>query len=43
MQEDYYNIIILGTSPLAITEAIWHKKQGKTVLNIDEKDLAGGA
>lgn len=43
MQEDNYNIIILGTSPLAITEAIWHKRQGKTVLNIDEKDVAGGA
>jgi hypothetical protein len=38
-----YDRIIIGTSPLAITEAVFQKKQGNSVLNIDSKQRFGGA
>lgn len=43
MDKQAYNVVILGTSPLAITEAVWQKSHGKTVVNIDDKAIAGGA
>lgn len=38
-----YDTIIIGTSPLAITEAVFQKKQGKSVLNVDNRSVLGGA
>lgn len=43
MENQHHNVIIIGTSPLAITEAVWQKSQGKSVINIDDKAIAGGA
>ncbi|PHR35498.1 MAG: hypothetical protein COA38_02235 [Fluviicola sp.] len=43
MKKQHHNVVILGTSPLAITEAVWQKSHGKSVLNIDDKEIAGGA
>ncbi|MCH2223603.1 MAG: hypothetical protein MK066_02455 [Crocinitomicaceae bacterium] len=41
--EKEYDVIIIGTSPLAIAEAVYQKTQGKSVLNIDQHDEVGGA
>jgi hypothetical protein len=43
LENQHHNVIILGTSPLAITEAVFQKSTGKSVLNIDDKSVAGGA
>jgi len=43
MKNQQTDVVIVGTSPLAIAEAVWQKSQGKTVLNIDDKSFAGGA
>lgn len=43
MTDQHYNVVIIGTSPLGITEAVWQKNQGKSVINIDDKAVAGGA
>lgn len=43
MKDQHHNVVILGTSPVAITEAVWQKTHGKSVLNIDDKAVAGGA
>ncbi len=43
MENQHFNVVILGTSPLAITEAVWQKSHGKSVLSIDDKAVAGGA
>ena len=43
MENHHHNVVIVGTSPLAITEAVWQKSKGKSVLNIDDKAIAGGA
>ena len=43
MKEKQFDVVILGTSPLAITEAVWQKSKGKSVLNVDDKENAGGA
>lgn len=43
MENQHYNVVILGTSPLGITEAVWQKSNGKSVINIDDKAAAGGA
>ena len=43
MKDQHYNVVIIGTSPLAITEAVWQKSKGKSVVNIDDKAVAGGA
>ncbi len=42
-QHPHHNVVILGTSPLAITEAVWQKSEGKTVINLDDKLVPGGA
>lgn len=42
-EHPHHNVVILGTSPLAITEAVWQKSNGKTVINLDDKSVAGGA
>ena len=43
MKNQHHNVIIIGTSPLAITEAVWHRSKGKSVINLDDKAIAGGA
>ena len=43
MKNQHHNVVIIGTSPLAITEAVWHKSKGKSVINLDDKAIAGGA
>lgn len=43
MENQQYNVVIIGSSPLAVTEAMWQKLHGKSVLNIDDKSVAGGA
>jgi hypothetical protein len=43
LKQQHYNTVIIGTSPLAITEAVWQKSKGKTVINVDDKAIAGGA
>ncbi|MDG1334323.1 MAG: FAD-dependent oxidoreductase [Crocinitomicaceae bacterium] len=43
MKDQHHNVVIIGTSPLAITEAVWQKSKGKSVVNIDDKAVAGGA
>lgn len=35
--------IIIGTSPLAITEAVYLRSKGKSTVNIDDKPSPGGA
>lgn len=42
-EQSSYDRIIIGTSPLAITEAVFQKKQGNSVLNIDNRQEVGGA
>ena len=43
MGNEHHDVVIIGTSPLAITEAVWQKSKGKSVINIDDKETAGGA
>lgn len=43
MKDQQFDTVILGTSPLAIAEAVWQKTQGKSVINIDDKLIVGGA
>jgi hypothetical protein len=43
LKEQQFDVVILGTSPLAITEAVWQKSHGKSVVNIDDKANVGGA
>lgn len=38
-----YDVILLGSSPLAIAEAVFHRKQGRSTLNIDQREQIGGA
>lgn len=42
-EHSHHNVVIIGTSPLAITEAVWQKTKGKTVINLDDKLVPGGA
>lgn len=42
-EQQHYNVVIIGSSPLAITEAVWQQSKGKTVVNVDDKAVAGGA
>ena len=37
-----HQVIIIGTSPLAIVESIYLRKKGKSILNIDDKKVPGG-
>ena len=45
MQSDNasYDTLIIGTSPLAITEAVYQKSLKRAVLNIDNRGIIGGA
>ncbi|MFT5778373.1 MAG: hypothetical protein ACI837_001329 [Crocinitomicaceae bacterium] len=38
-----YDVLIVGTSPLAITEAVYQKVAGNSVLSIDNRSIIGGA
>lgn len=40
---DHYNVIIIGSSPLMLIEAICQKKSGKSVLIIEKKNIIGGS
>jgi protoporphyrinogen oxidase len=37
------DVLIIGTSPLAICEATYHKRKGKKVICIDQRESVGGA
>ena len=41
--KDIYDFVVVGTSPIAITEAIFLQSQGKKVLLIDDASDFGGA
>ena len=43
INSEEYDVVILGSSPLAITEALFQKKSGKKVVVIDEAPKIGGA
>jgi hypothetical protein len=38
-----YDVLIVGTSPLAITEAVYQTLAGNSVLSIDNRSIIGGA
>ena len=42
-EKDIYEIILIGTSPIAIMEAYFYSKEGKSVLMIDDHSEIGGA
>lgn len=42
-KQDFYEIVLIGTSPIAIIEAYFYHMEGKSVLMIDDQDAIGGA
>jgi pyruvate/2-oxoglutarate dehydrogenase complex dihydrolipoamide dehydrogenase (E3) component len=43
MPKNHYDIIIIGTSPIMLIEALFHDAQGKSVAIFDERAHFGGA
>ena len=40
---NFYDVVIIGTSPIFMIEAIYQSNMGKKVLMVDEENSVGGA